>query len=114
MGRRGVWWRNSLNITSCSARLTATSGLALSIAPQIRSYPDSALRTTSSIQSGAAYASLSTNARMSPRAAATPPARARAASARSGNWIARASGNTLVATAQVSSSPECTRITSNR
>jgi hypothetical protein len=54
MRRSGVSDRNSLNMTSCSARATAESGFALPIDPQIRSRPDSALRTTSSIQSGAA------------------------------------------------------------
>lgn len=54
IGRCGVSERNSLNITSCSARATAESGLAFPIEPQIRSRPDSALRTTCSIQSGAA------------------------------------------------------------
>ncbi len=52
--RRGVSRRNSLNMSSCSARLTAESRLALPIEPQIRSLPDSAARTTSSIQSDAA------------------------------------------------------------
>jgi len=51
---------------------------------------------------------------MSPRAAATPTARARAASARSGSWIVRAAGNAAAATAHVLSSPECTTMTSNR
>jgi len=54
MGRCGVCERNSLNMTSCSARATAESGFALPIEPQIRSRPDSTLRTTCSIQSGAA------------------------------------------------------------
>jgi hypothetical protein len=54
MGRCGVSDRNSLNITSCSARATAESGFALPIEPQIRSRADPTLRTTCSIQSGAA------------------------------------------------------------